>query len=95
VVGHRKLREVPNNQEVWIDENGFTTIIFDITERVGKSGSGPEIDGKALTIHLEDIVRDDIETVKVWSSSKTQFSKLGYVSAFRSASNVCYRAEQL
>ena len=75
--GYRKLREVPDNQEVWIDEKGFTTIIFDITERVGKSGSGPEIDGKALTTHLEDIVRDDIETVKVWSSSVTQFSKLG------------------
>jgi hypothetical protein len=76
-----KLREVPNNQEVWIDQKGFTTIIIDITERVGKSGSGPEIDGKALTTHLEDIVGDDIDTVKVWSSSVTQFSRLRWVLA--------------
>jgi len=72
-----KIRQVPDNQEVWIDENGFTSIIFDITERVGPKGRGPEIDGRALTQHLEDIVGDDIDTVKVWSSSATQFSRLG------------------
>ncbi|PKS10861.1 hypothetical protein jhhlp_002618 [Lomentospora prolificans] len=72
-----KIRQVPDNQEVWIDENGFTSIIFDITERVGPKGSGPEIDGRALTTHLEDIVGDQINTVKVWSSSATQFSRLG------------------
>lgn len=72
-----KLRQVPDNQEVYIDHDGFTSIIFEITERVGKPGSGPETDGEAMTIHLEDIVGSDIETVKVWNTTETQFSRLG------------------
>ncbi|KAB5542413.1 hypothetical protein GE09DRAFT_1037028 [Coniochaeta sp. 2T2.1] len=71
-----KLREVPDNQEVWIDKDGFTSIIFDITERVGPSGSSLENDGKALTIHLEDLVGTDIETVKVWNTTETEFSAI-------------------
>ena len=74
-----KLREVPDNQEVWIDKDGFTSIIFDITERVGPSGSSLENDGKALTIHLEDLVGTDIETVKVWNTTETEFSAIPYV----------------
>lgn len=74
-----KLRQVPDNQEVFIDKDGFTSIIFDITERVGGPGSSDEIDGKALTIHLEELVGTDADTVKVWNSTETQFSKLEYV----------------
>jgi len=70
-----KLREVPDNQEVYIDKDGFTSIIFDITERVGKSG-GLENDGRALTTHLEELVGDDADTVKVWNTTETQFSHL-------------------
>ncbi|KJZ76193.1 hypothetical protein HIM_04275 [Hirsutella minnesotensis 3608] len=71
-----KLREVPDNQEVWIDKNGFTSIIFDITERVGGPGSGPEIDGRAMTTHLEDMVGTDIDTVRIWNTAETEFSRL-------------------
>ncbi|KAK0384235.1 hypothetical protein NLU13_8323 [Sarocladium strictum] len=71
-----KLRQVPDNQEVWIDEDGFTSIIFDITERVGPSGSGPKIDGQAMTDHLEDMVGADINTVKIWNTAETEFSHL-------------------
>ncbi|KAJ9149151.1 Mog1p/PsbP-like protein [Coniochaeta hoffmannii] len=71
-----KLREVPDNQEVWIDKDGFTSIIFDITERVGPAGSGLETDGRALTTHLEDLVGSDIDTVKVWNTTETQFTNL-------------------
>lgn len=71
-----KLREVPDNQEVWIDSDGFTSIIFDITERVGPAGSSPEIDGRAMTTHLEELVGEDIDTVKVWNTTETSFSKL-------------------
>jgi len=71
-----KLREVPDNQEVWIDKDGFTSIIFDITERVGPAGSGLESDGRALTVHLEDLVGSDIDTVKVWNTTETQFTNL-------------------
>lgn len=70
---------MPDNQEVWIDMKGFTTIIFEINERVGGKGSGPEIDGRAMTTHLEDIVGDDLERTKVWNTTPTLFSKLEYV----------------
>lgn len=64
---------------MFIDKDGFTSIIFDITERVGGPGSSPEIDGKALTTHLEELVGTDVDTVKVWNSTETSFSKLEYV----------------
>jgi len=70
------IRQVPSNQEVFLDKDGYTSIIFDITERVGVSGTGAAIDGAALTTHLEDIVGSDIDTVKVWSTTETAFSKL-------------------
>ncbi|KAF4121606.1 Ran-interacting Mog1 protein [Geosmithia morbida] len=71
-----KIRQVPDNQEVWIDQDGFTSIIFDITERVGESGSGPEIDGRAITHHLEDLVGDNTEGLKIWNTAETEFSRL-------------------
>lgn len=71
-----KLRQVPDNQEVWIDTDGFTSVIFDITERVGGSGSGPEIDGRAMTTHLEDMVGTDIDTVRIWNTAETEFTRL-------------------
>lgn len=73
-----KLRQVPDNQEVYIDKEGFTSIIFDITERVGPAGSTPEIDGRAMTTHLEELVGTDVDTVKVWNTTETQFSRLDY-----------------
>lgn len=76
---HSTIRQVPDAQEVFIDKDGFTSIIFDITERVGGPGSSPEIDGKALTTHLEELVGTDVDTVKVWNSTETEFSKLKYV----------------
>ncbi|KAH8595176.1 hypothetical protein B0O99DRAFT_623397 [Bisporella sp. PMI_857] len=70
------MRQVPDHQEVYLDKDGFTSIIFDITERVGKAGSSPAIDGAAMTTHLEDIVDSDTDAVKVWSTANTVFSKL-------------------
>lgn len=81
-----KIRQVPNNQEVYIDKDGFTSIIFDITERVGPKSSSSssstntnlETDGRALTTHLEELVGDDADTVKVWNTTETSFSHLEY-----------------
>ncbi|KAL2163386.1 hypothetical protein VTH06DRAFT_5443 [Thermothelomyces fergusii] len=77
-----KIRQVPDSQEVYIDENGFSSIIIDITERVEAPGTGIESDGRALTIHLEELVGEDIETVKVWNSTETQFSHLSETPAY-------------
>ena len=76
---HSKLRQVPDNQEVYIAKEGFTSIIFEICERVGPAGTSAEIDGRALTTHLEDLVGEEVDTVKVWSTTDTQFSRLEYV----------------
>jgi len=71
------IRQVPDNQEVFVDRNGFTSIIFDITERVGStSDTGPEADASALKTHLEDIVDDDKDTLRVWNTTETKFSRL-------------------
>lgn len=82
------MRKVPDNQEVWIDKDGFTSIIFDITERVDAPGSHKsslEEDGQAMTMHLEDLVGSDADTVKVWNTTETQFSHLPYVVTLRSS----------
>ncbi|KAI0836804.1 Mog1p/PsbP-like protein [Hypoxylon sp. FL0890] len=71
-----EIRQVPDNEEVYIDKNGFTSIIFDITERVGGPGSSPEIDGRALTTHLEELVAEDLDRVTVWNTTPTLFSRL-------------------
>ncbi|KAK3346674.1 hypothetical protein B0T25DRAFT_521043 [Lasiosphaeria hispida] len=70
------LRQVPDNQEVYIDKDGFTSIILEITERVKSKGTGLEADGRALTTHLEELVGDDTETVKVWNTTETQITHL-------------------
>ncbi|KAI6368046.1 hypothetical protein MCOR25_004729 [Pyricularia grisea] len=72
-----KIRQVPDNQEVFIDKDGFTSIIVEITERVGGPGSSAEIDGKALSVHLEEIVGSEIDGVKVWNTTDTEFTLLG------------------
>ncbi|KAK3985634.1 hypothetical protein QBC44DRAFT_334763 [Cladorrhinum sp. PSN332] len=71
-----KLRQVPDSQEVYIDKDGFTSIIIDITERVGPAGGGLERDGRALTTHLEELVGEDVDSVKVWNTTETQLSHL-------------------
>ncbi|KAI1749021.1 hypothetical protein F4782DRAFT_514870 [Xylaria castorea] len=71
-----RLRQVPDNQEVYIDKDGFTSIIIEINERVGDEGSTAEVDGRALTTHLEEVVGEDAERLKVWNTTPTQFSKL-------------------
>lgn len=70
---------MPNHQEVYIDKDGFTSIIIEINERVGDEGSSTEIDGRALTEHLEGIIGEDVDRLKVWNTTPTQFSKLEYV----------------
>ncbi|KAK0721402.1 hypothetical protein B0T21DRAFT_51927 [Apiosordaria backusii] len=90
-----KLRQVPDNQEVYIDKDGFTSIVIDITERVSSSSSSSssssdspdsalERDAKALTTHLEELVgvEDAAETVQVWNTTETQISHFEDIPAY-------------
>ena len=63
------LRQVPDNQEVYLDTEGFTSVVFDLLERVEKP------DEEALKYHLSDVV-DGEEGVKVWGMSQAVCSKL-------------------
>jgi len=76
-----KIRTVPDNQEVYLDNDGFTSIIVDILERIETEGDSPlERDGKAMTAHLEDIAGEDAENVRVWNTTETRFTHLEYIS---------------
>ncbi|KAI9670088.1 MAG: hypothetical protein M1829_004816 [Trizodia sp. TS-e1964] len=57
------IRQVPDNQEIYLDRSGSTNIIFDITERVETTAD----DQAALVYHLEDIV-ESVEEMKIWAT---------------------------
>jgi hypothetical protein len=65
-----EIRQVPDNQEVYLDKDGFTSIVVDILERVEK----PDIE--ALKFHLNDIVDEDAGETKVWTTGEAHFAKL-------------------
>ncbi|KAI9852538.1 MAG: hypothetical protein M1838_000406 [Thelocarpon superellum] len=70
-----EIRQVPDNQEVYLDRDGFTSIIFDLTERVTDVSS----DEAALLYHLSDVTDEDEDgggAAKIWSSSAATCSKL-------------------
>ncbi|KAK5114278.1 hypothetical protein LTR62_002529 [Meristemomyces frigidus] len=57
-----EIRQVPDTQEVWLDTEGFTSVVFDILERVDApmtAGTGGNPDLAALKVHLEDIVGEE------------------------------------
>ena len=68
-----EIRQVPDNQEVYLDKDGFSSIVVDILERVERP------DDEALKFHLQDIVEVDVGETKVWTSGAAHFSKLPYV----------------
>lgn len=65
-----EIRQVPDNQEVYLDKDGFTSIVVEILERVEK----PDIE--ALKFHLQDIVDEDAGETKAWTTGEAHFSKL-------------------
>ena len=64
-----KLRQVPDNQEVYVKETGLTSIIFDITERVDESDVV-----EAIKYHLEDVAEKG-NIIKVWANSVVNMAK--------------------
>ena len=69
VNAYSKLRQVPDNQEVYIKETGLTSIIFDITERVDESDVV-----EAIKYHLEDVAEKG-NLIKVWANSVVNMAK--------------------
>ncbi|KAK5685641.1 hypothetical protein LTR17_027050 [Elasticomyces elasticus] len=65
------LRQVPDHQEVYLDKDGYTSIVVDILERVEK-----ENDQEALKYHLKDLVQEDEGEVTTWDISEVKMAKL-------------------
>ncbi|KAK3622877.1 hypothetical protein LTR56_021910 [Elasticomyces elasticus] len=65
------LRQVPDHQEVYLDKDGYTSIVVDILERVEK-----ENDQEALKYHLKDLVQEDEGEVTTWDISEVKMGKL-------------------
>ncbi|KAF2144675.1 uncharacterized protein K452DRAFT_223072 [Aplosporella prunicola CBS 121167] len=68
------IRQVPDNQEVYLDANGFASIIFDITECLDQSQAGN--DEEALKFHFHDIAGDTTDATNFWQSGTATFTKM-------------------
>lgn len=75
------IREVPDNQEVYLDADGYTSVIVDILEYVaaGVASQVDDEDEMALRTHLEDVV-EDVQECVVHDSTRPTMGKLPYVS---------------
>ncbi|KAF2758262.1 Mog1p/PsbP-like protein [Pseudovirgaria hyperparasitica] len=68
------FRQVPDHQEVYVDKDGLTSVIFEILNYVG-----PEIaatDEDALKYHFEDIAEGTNDTTKYLIAASAKLSKL-------------------
>jgi hypothetical protein len=69
---HSSIRQVPDHQEVYLDSSGFTSIIFDITERVGNVAT----DEEALKFHFDDIVSGSAEGTQYFHPGTATLAKM-------------------
>ncbi|KAK1820817.1 hypothetical protein LTR12_004687 [Friedmanniomyces endolithicus] len=68
-----ELRQVPDNQEVYLDSNGYTSLVVEILERVEKGS-----DREALEWHLKDLVEEDgAGEVRVWEVGEGRVGGMG------------------
>lgn len=58
------IRQIPDNQEVYLDSDGFSSVVVELMERVDLP------DDEALEYHLRDLVEDEeddaAEKTRVW-----------------------------
>lgn len=66
-----EIRQVPDTQEVYLDREGFSTVIFDILERVEKGN-----DEEALKFHLSDIVDEDASQTRIFNVQESKLAKM-------------------
>lgn len=71
-VSHSSIRQVPDHQEVYLDSSGFTSIIFDITERVENVAT----DEEALKFHFDDIVSGSAEGTQYFHPGTATLAKM-------------------
>ncbi|KAK8156470.1 hypothetical protein BKA80DRAFT_138111 [Phyllosticta citrichinensis] len=74
------IRQVPDNQEVYLERDGFTSVIFDIMERVEQSQAAN--DEEALKFHYSDMVGDSNDATHFWHSNTASLSRLPNIPAY-------------
>jgi len=63
-----EIRQVPDNQEVFLDRQSDDSIVFDILERVEGGAISTDVD--ALKYHAEDIIEAENPTTSSFSTIK-------------------------
>lgn len=73
------IRQIPDTQEVYLSSAGYTSVVFDILERVTDQGD----DLECLKYHLWDIVDEDAgDTRIVEEGRRVGMGKFPYVYPF-------------
>ena len=60
------IRQVPDNQEVYLDASGFSSLTFDLTEHQSQFST----DNEALEYHFADIVAEG-DSKNIWSVNES------------------------
>lgn len=68
---------MPDNQEIYLDMKGFSSIIFDITERLTPEQAATDED--ALKFHFNDafVSEGDTDITKFWHGNSAVLGKMG------------------
>ena len=68
---HSQIREVPDHQELYLDENGYSGVIFEILEYVDKP-----TDAEALQYHFADLVDGTGDETNMLEQSSATMQKI-------------------
>lgn len=68
------IREIPDHQEVYLDTQGYSNVIVEILERVGKDKAPTDED--AIKYHLHDIVSTETDETKFWGGEDVKLAKM-------------------
>ncbi|KAF2704244.1 Mog1p/PsbP-like protein [Pleomassaria siparia CBS 279.74] len=68
------IRQVPDHQEVWLDNNGYSSLVFEILQRVDKT------DEEALQYHFADLVDGTGDSTNLLEQGRAVLGKMGSIS---------------
>jgi hypothetical protein len=72
--GYSNFRQVPDTEEVYVDKDGLTNVIFEILERVDQPEAAT--DEAALKYHFDDIATGDDDFTQVWQPGQASLTKM-------------------
>lgn len=74
------MRDIPSNQEVYLDDNGLTSVIIEILEYACPPEHACETDEAALKYHYADMVAAGYTTARADEEESTKFWGAGDIS---------------